>query len=238
MIIIGICDGEPSVRIQLSEYINRYKDDRNCNIQILSYNSGEKLLKNYMLEMDLIFLEIPFTKLNGIEIAKRIRLVDKNVKIIFLTTLLNHVLEAYEVNASNYWIKPLKYSRFTDEMDRFLAQRATTQNKFFIEKNNNGIYKIYIKSIMYIETFNRNTLIHREDDEILSYKQMKEHEMILPETAFIRCHTGFIVNLQFFSKLEGNEFVLITGERIPISRQKKSYVVEQIEKYYSEGELK
>jgi two-component system, LytTR family, response regulator LytT len=236
MIIIGVCDAEPSVRIHLTEYINRYKIETGCNIQILAYNSGEALLKNYTLEMDIIFLEVSFTKLNGIEIARRIRLVDKNVKIIFLTSLLNHVLEAYEVNASNYLIKPLNYNRFVNEINKIITQKETFQNKFFIEKNENGLYKVYIKTIKYIETYNRKTMIHTEDDDILSYKQMKEHEAMLQESIFVRCHTGFIVNLNFFSKLDGNEFILMTGERIPVSRQRKTYVMEQIQKYYSGGE--
>ena len=233
MLLIGICDGDTAVRIMLSSFINRYKKETGLNVQVLSYDNGEKLLRHYPFEMDLIFLEIPFTKMNGIEIARRIRKVDAHVGIVFLTTVMNHVLEAYDVRADNYLIKPLRYSRFLKEVE--LTRVRHGENRFFIEANNNGVYKIYTKSICYIETDGHNTRIHTETDSILSSKRMKEHEQILFEPYFVRCHTGFIVNLLFFKRLEQNELVLLLDEKIPVSRHRKAEVISKIKTLYSEG---
>ena len=233
MILIGICDGDTAVRVMLFNFIKRYKNETGLNVQVLSYDDGEKLLRHYPFEMDLIFLEIPFTKMNGIEIARRIREVDAHVGIVFLTTVLNHVLEAYEVHADNYLIKPLRYARFLKEIEQVRARRG--QNRFFIETNDNGVYKIYTKSICYVETEEHNTRIHTETDSILSYKRMKEHEQILFEQYFIRCHTGFIVNLLYFDKLVHNDIILLSGEQIPVSRYRKAEVVGRIKALYSEG---
>ena len=233
MILIGICDGDTAVRVMLFNFIKRYKNETGLNVQVLSYDDGEKLLRHYPFEMDLIFLEIPFTKMNGIEIARRIREVDAHVGIVFLTTVLNHVLEAYEVHADNCLIKPLRYARFLKEIEQVRARRG--QNRFFIETNDNGVYKIYTKSICYVETEEHNTRIHTETDSILSYKRMKEHEQILFEQYFIRCHTGFIVNLLYFDKLVHNDIILLSGELIPVSRYRKAEVVGRIKALYSEG---
>ena len=235
MILIGICDGDTAVRVMLSNFIKRYKNETGLNVQVLSYDNGEKLLRHYPFEMDLIFLEIPFmfTKMNGIEIARRIREVDAHVGIVFLTTVLNHVLESYEVRADNYLLKPLRYARFLREVEQARTRRG--QNRFFIETNDNGVYKIYTKSIRYIETDEHNTRIHTETDSLLSYKRMKEHEQALFEPYFVRVHTGFIVNLLYFERLEQNDLVLISGERIPVSRHRKADVVGRIKTLYSEG---
>lgn len=232
MLVIGICDGDTAVRVMLSNYIKRYREETGLCVQVLSYDTGEKLIRHYPFEMDLIFLEIPFAKMNGIEIARRIREVDPNVSIVFLTTLLNHVLEAYEVRAHNYLIKPLRYARFLQEVEQARTRRG--QNRFFIETNSNGVYKIYTKSIRYIETEEHNTRIHTETDSILSYRRMKEHEQGLFEPYFVRCHTGFIVNLFFFEKLEQSDLMLISGERIPVSRQRRAKVLERIKSLYAE----
>lgn len=238
MIVIGLCDADQTVRIQLNEYIRRYQKENDSVIQILSYSSGETLLKNYMLEFDLIFLEIPFRRLNGIEIARRVRTVDKNVRIVFLTTLLSHVLEAYEVNASNYLIKPLSYARFCSEMGKlFLTKQPPDGSRFFIEKNDHGIYKIYLSSILYIETGERRTFIHTSEETIVSMKSMKMHEAALPPEVFVRCHTGFLINLRYFDKYEKNELVLTGGTRIPVSRYKKSLLFERLKNYYGEADL-
>ena len=230
VLVIGICDGDTAVRVMLSNFIKRYREETGLGVQVLSYDNGEKLLRHYPFEMDLIFLEIPFTKMNGIEIAKRIRRVDSRVGIVFLTTVLNHVLEAYEVRADNYLIKLLRYARFLREVEQ--ARTRQGQNRFFIEANTNGIYKIYTKSIRYIETQNHNTRIHTETDSILSHKRLKEHEQALFEPYFVRCHTGFVVNLLFFEKLETADIVLMSKERIPVSRQRRSSVLERIKLLY------
>lgn len=230
MLVIGICDGDTAVRVMLSKFIRQYREETGLGVQVLSYDDGEKLLRHYPFEMDLIFLEIPFARMNGIEIARRIRLVDPKVGIVFLTSILNCVLEAYEVRARQ------------------------GENRFFMENNANGIYKIYTKSIRYIETENRNTRIHTETDSILSYKPLKEHEENLFEPHFIRCHTGYIVNLLFFEKLESGDIVLqsqiqpkalgnhstaggFSGERIPVSRQRRAAVLARIRDLYGEVKL-
>ena len=235
MLLVGICDGDTSVRIKLGEYIRRYRRDTGLAIQVLTYDSGEKLLRHYPFEMDLIFLEIPFTKMSGIEIAKRIREVDPHVGIVFLTSILSHVLEAYEVRANNYLIKPLKYTRFLREVESAHARRG--QHRFFLETNDSGIYKIYTKSICYIETTGRNTRIQTETDAVISYKPMKAHQEVLYEPYFVRVHTGFIVNLLFFQGLEGSDLILSNGQRIPVSRHRKKELVARIKELYNEAIL-
>lgn len=233
MLIIGICDGDTAVRVMLSGFIRRYRAETGLNIQVLSYDSGEKLLRHYSLEMDLIFLEVSLTNMSGIELARQIRTVDAHVGIIFLTSVLNHILEAYEVQANNYLIKPLRYARFLKEVEQARARRG--QNRFFLETNANGLYKIYTKSICYIETEEHHTRIHTESDSILSYKRMKDHEQSLYEPYFVRCHTGYIVNLLFFHKLEKSDLILLTGERIPVSRHRRATVVDRIGALFVEG---
>jgi DNA-binding LytR/AlgR family response regulator len=235
MLLIGICDGDTAVRVMLSDFIKRYKDETGLNIQVLSYDNGDKLLRHYPFEMDLIFLEIPFLfgKTDGIEIARRIRETDAHVGIVFLTSVLNHVLEAYEVRADNYLLKPLKYTRFLKEVEQARTRRG--HNRFFIETNDSGVYKIYTKSICYIETEERHTKIRTEADMVLSYKRMWEHEQNLFEPHFIRCHTGYIVNLFYFEKMEQNDIILLSGERVPVSRNRKKDVLSRIELLYKEG---
>lgn len=230
MLVLGICDGDTAVRVMLSGFIRRYRQETGLSIQILSYDSGEKLLSHYPMAMDLIFLEIPFARMNGIEIARRIRKVDPHVGIVFLTTVLNHVLEAYEVRADNYLIKPLRYARFLKEVEQARARRG--QNRFFIETGGGDVHKVYTKSIRYIETEGNRTRIHTETGSLLSQKRMKEHEQVLFEDYFVRCHAAFIVNLLFFESLSGSEMTLQSGARVPVSRQRRAEVLRRIHALY------
>lgn len=232
MIVIGICDGEQTVRSLLASYVERFRTETGEEIQLLAYSTGEKLLKNYMLNLDLIFLEIPLLQVNGLKIAEHIKKQDTQVRIVFLTTMLSHVLEAYEVGASNYILKPLSYTKFCKELSRVQEELKGKEGISFLEQNKNGLYKIYYRDVRYIETNGKNTLIHAEKKEIPSNRQMKQYEQLFAGTSLVRCHAGFIVNLRYFQKLEGTLLVLTDGTQIPVSRSRRSQVLSQIQFFY------
>lgn len=238
MIVIGICDGEQTVRSLVAGYVEQYHAETGVEIQLLSYNTGEKLLKNYMLDMDIIFLEIPFQKINGLKIAERIKKWDSQVRIVFLTTVLSYVLEAYEAGASNYLLKPLSYSKFCRELSHVQEEKYSFESLSFLEENKKGLYKIYLHQILYIETWGKKTLIHTGKEDIPSNKQMKQHEQLLAGTAFIRCHTSYIVNLRYFQKLEGSSLRLTNGVEIPVSRNRRQHVLAQVKCLYGEDKAK
>lgn len=237
MIIIGICDGEQIVRSLLAGYVEQYHADTGVEIRLLSYNTGEKLLQNYILEMDLIFLEIPFRNISGLQIAEHIKRQDSQVRIVFLTTVLTYVLEAYEAGASNYLLKPLSYAKFCRELSRVREEKSSFESLFFLEENKKGLYKIYFHQIRYIETCGKKTLIHTSQEDIPSIKQMKQHEQLLSVASFVRCHAGYIVNLRYFQKLEGTSLKLTDGSEIPVSRSRRQQVLARIKGLYGEDSL-
>lgn len=232
MIVIGICDGEQSVRSLLASYVELFRAETGEEVRLLAYSTGEKLLKNYMLNLDLIFLEIPLLQVNGLKIAEHLKRQDTQVRIVFLTTMLSHVLEAYEVGASNYILKPLSYAKFCKEMARVQEEQKGKEGISFLEHNKNGIYKIYHKDVLYIETNGKNTLIHTERQDIPSNRQMKQYEQLFAGSSLVRCHAAFIVNLRYFQKMEGYQMVLADGTQIPVSRSRRAQVLMQIQSLY------
>lgn len=235
MIVIGVCDGEQKVRSLLANYVNRYCEETGTELQLLSYSTGEKLLKNYLLDMDLIFLEIPLHKMSGLTIAQKIKQYDKKVRVVFLTTVLSYVLEAYEVGASNYLLKPLGYEKFCRELNFVLEEKQVMESRCFLERTRQGLYKIYFQDIRYIETSDKHTLIHTKGESISCLRKMKEFEKLFTGTYLVRCHTGYIVNLRYFKKLEEAMIILVDGSKIPVSRNRRLEVMNCIRKFYENG---
>ena len=93
---------------------------------------------------------------------------------------------------------------------------------------------IYYKEIRYIETSGKSTLIHTVKEDIPSTRQMKQFEEMFSGTALVRCHAAFIVNLQFFRKLEGNTLVLTDGTTVSVSRNRRQELIKQIQQIYGE----
>ena len=105
-------------------------------------------------------------EINGIEAATRIRGIDKNVVIIFLTSIIKYALSGYTLGASNYMIKPLSYKKLSLELDKAITKCNELEHQYITLRNNDGIFKLYVKDISYIETAQRNTLVHTSEQDI------------------------------------------------------------------------
>lgn len=234
MLHIAICDDEKDFVEHLTGLLLQYSRDTGREIKITAYYDGMELIEKYDTTIDLIFLDICMKMVNGLHAAERIRQMDENVGIIFLTTLTQYGLEGYKYQATNYIIKPLKYVRLKSEMDKFIRRRQKDETPSLVIANDTGKYKVSLKSIRYIETYNRNLMFHTEQENIICYKSMKEMERELCNKDFVRCHTSYIVNLFYVKGIKKLDIELITGETIPVSQPKRKEFMERLADYWGD----
>lgn len=234
MIHIAICDDEKDFVTYLNGLLNQYAAETGEDVKVTIYYDGIELIEKYDTTIDLIFLDIQMHLVNGLRAAERIRQMDENVGIIFLTTLTQYGLEGYKYQATNYIIKPLKYVRLKSELDKFINRLKKTEVASLVIANDTGKYKLPLKSIRYIETYNRNLMFHTEQENIICYKSMKEIERELSEKDFVRCHTSYIVNLFYVKGIKKLNIELITGETIPISQPKRKKFMEKLADYWGD----
>lgn len=228
MIHIAICDDEKDFVASLSGLLKQYAAETGEEIKITPYYDGMELIEKYDTTIDLIFLDIQMRLLNGLRAAEHIRRMDEGVGIIFLTTLTQYGLEGYKYQAANYIIKPMKYIRLKAEMDQWLKKRRPEEDPAIPVSNDTGKYKVFLRSLKYVETFNRSLLLHTESEDIICHKSMKEMEQILQDKGFVRCHTSYIVNLSYIKGVKKLEIELVTGEKIPVSQPKRKEFMEKL----------
>ena len=234
MLHIAICDDEKGFVKYLTDLLNRYSKETGQDIKITPYYDGIELIEKYDTTIDLIFLDIRMKLVNGLHAAERIRQRDERVGIIFLTTLTQYGLEGYKYQADDYIIKPIKYARLKDEMSLFLKKHRHNTSPFIIISNDKGKYRITLKDIRYIETSNRNLLVHAKDD-IICYKTMKEMEQSLSSQGFGRCHSGYLVNMLYIKRVDKLDVILTTGEIIPISQPSRKSFIECLTDYWGDS---
>lgn len=232
MLHIAICDDEQRFVDHLTGLIRQYAAETSEEIKVTPYYDGLELIEKYNPTIDLIFLDIQMKIINGLRTAERVRQRDEKVGIIFLTTLTQYGLEGYKYHAANYIIKPIKYVRLRDELNQFLARSRLDDSPSLVVKNDSGRYKIFLKNLRYIETFNRNLLFHTEQENILCYKSMKEIEQELKGQGFARSHSSYLVNLFYVKGARKLEIRLITGEVLPISQPKRKQFMEELTEYW------
>lgn len=205
---ICICDDDKNQCEELKEMILKHDTH-----EIIIYHSAEEMLfecENHF-SFDCLFLDIQMKKINGIELAKKIRLYDEHLIIVFLSAISDYVFEGYEVQAIRYLLKPLSEKKCFELLD--LIQNSLKQEVFYLYINKT---KINCDDILYIEAIGHYCHLHMnntlETKENIS-KLLKE----LP-SYFIQTHRSYLVNLKHVDAINKDVCVLDNQDLIPISR--------------------
>lgn len=203
---------------------------------IVEYSNADSLLENFEANtVDLLFLDIYMDGKNGLEAAKEIMRLDPKVRIILLTSSVDHVLQGYEVQARGYVLKPLTQHRrsFYRFMDYAMQDLPNSKRVFFAETMC-GSVSIPFDRILYVESNNRKLYLHMDDKVLpLTVKMSEIREKLTDRNGFIECYRDLIVNLDRVKDAEEVELVLDNGERVPLSRRKKIPVQQQFLSRYA-----
>lgn len=229
MIHIGLCDDEKTMAEELSKKIRAYMDNFNIDYEVYSFTSGEALLDSGK-DFELIFLDIQMQGINGMETAKKLRERGVQGFIIFVTVLKEYVYDAFEVEASDYLLKPLDDQHFKHTMDRVCNNILRDKAKHLIVKKGMWCRSVDYDDILYCEVINRKIYIHTNYGIIDYYNKIKELEKDLGKN-FFRCHRSYLVNLKYVNGIEKGMAVLENKEEIPISRLRLQEFIEAVMTY-------
>lgn len=227
-----IIDDEPLARKGLKEYI--------ADVDFLQL-AGEfdSPLKAMELmgrgEVHLLFLDIQMPKITGLDFFKSLQ---QAPPVIFTTAYPQYALDGFELNALDYLVKPISFERFLKaalkakeyyelrQQNKQIQTEASFQKDFFI-KADNQLVRIAYDDLLYAEALQNYVCIHTSTKKYISYLTMRSVEEYLPTAQFIKTHKSFIVNAAKIDSIEGNE-IHIGTHRIPISRNEKEDVMEQL----------
>ncbi len=231
---IAICDDLESDRQAIIHMIKKYCKDYNLELDLYDYENGHKLLSDFKHEkFELIFLDIYMNNINGIEIAKEIRLQDSDIIIIFMTTSKDHALDAFEVDAMQYLVKPVDYEKLQHIFNK--CQKLFSDNMRFIEVPSNGLsVKIFLKDIYYIEVYNKTCLLHTNRLTIKTYTPLSKLWELLDGSPFLRCHRSYIVNMFYIDDILETDFLLKNSDKIPIRKESSSDIKQTYSDYFFE----
>lgn len=234
MIKIAVCDDEVRFVSQIKELLTDYEKEIEEDLVICEFYDGIMLLDKYDCSYDIIFLDIKMPYMNGIKVAEKIRSLDPNVTIVFLTSLLEYAVDGYKVHAANYLIKPVNKKKLTKEIENLIEKSREEVRECLLVENADGQFRIPVSSIKYIETYNRNLLIHTEKREVVCYKKLKQMKKLLEDQGFAQSHKGYLVNLLYVDKICGNDIILVTKEVLPVTRVMKKEFMKNLARYLGE----
>ena len=214
----AICDDLPTDREIVSQYLKRWANLNGNTVTISMFSSAESFLFDFddNKAYDLLLLDIEMNEMNGVELAGRIRQVNKEVQIIFISGYSDYISEGYDVDALNYILKPVSYDKLSKVLDKAAERIKNSERALFLETAD-GMVRVPLYSIVYIEVRGNYITLHTTDEEITVKKTLSQIENEL-DNRFFKTNRSYFVNLKFVSRTSKTDVTLTTGDVIPLSR--------------------
>lgn len=220
MIHIAVVEDEPKELELISAYIRQFSTEQQIEIKTTRFSDGIGIISPYRGDYDVIMLDIQMRYMDGLTAAQKIREKDENVIIIFITNLAQYAIKGYSVRATNFLLKPVSYFAFSEELKNVLAKISMQQRHTIMLHTEDGITKVNITDIIFIESAGRVLKLHSRQGEFRLNESLTDLEKSLNDPRFFRCHRGCLVNLFFVERVKNND-ILIGGIWVPLSRYKK-----------------
>jgi DNA-binding LytR/AlgR family response regulator len=189
-------DDEPPAIKVLENYIASLPQ-----LQIVEtcHNAFEAINVLNQKKVDLMFLDIHMPKLIGTELIKTLPFPPK---VIFTTAHKDFAIEAFELDAIDYLLKPLSFERFLKAVNKCCqlnSPEKDTSNQgpgFVYFRADRKMIKVFLEDVIYIESRKDYVVIHRETNGDLKLKQtLQSVENMLPQNLFLRIHRSFLVSM-------------------------------------------
>lgn len=219
---IAICDDNPQDTAQIHCLLKNHLDKNGFTGEILTFTSGEALLDAFAVcSYDIVFLDIYLKGMDGMQTAEKLRKMDSDFALVFITVSQEHALQSYSYRPSYYVCKPVKCQ---DIENAFLQCRHVfLKNARFITVNSSRAQiRVPLIKIIYVETYGRETVFHTADGDIKTTARLRLDELEQKlGSSFLRCHRSYIVNMNHVESIQTDNFQMRSGIRIPLRQRRR-----------------
>lgn len=204
-----IVDDEPLARQLIVSYIDQINDIQCVGICKTALEAFEVLHSQLV---DVLFLDINMPGISGINFVRSLKTCPK---VIFITAHAEFAVEAFEIEAVDYLVKPVTFDRFLKAVQKIILPESI-QN---VDKLSSEISSIFLKverrlihinlaEVYYIEGMGDYLKVHTIKRMYVTYMTMQKIELLLPQSKFIRIHRSTIINTKMIQYVEGNSIVI------------------------------
>jgi len=229
-----IIDDEPLAVDVIESYVNQIGG---LEIVAKCNNPLEAITILNKHQVDLVFLDIEMPNLTGLDLVKTIENIPQ---FVFTTAYPQHALEGFDLNATDYLVKPIPFQRFVKAVarakEKYELEHSSSDSSFIPEEQKGFIFvkseyeniKVNVQDIKYIEGLKDYIKIYRKDNSktLLTLSSFKSILEKLPEN-FIRIHRSYIINVDTIRALQKTK-VVIGDKRIPIGETYKETVLKRL----------
>ncbi|WP_286946360.1 LytR/AlgR family response regulator transcription factor [Acetobacterium sp. UBA5834] len=218
MVYIAVCEDEQEHQERIEWYLKEYSAINCCDFEISFFSTAVDFWAHYQPNsFSIVFLDIYLEEGNGIEIGKRLRNSGEDCQMVFITSSKDFAIEGFELKAQHYIIKPITKEKIFEALDRCQVVLAEGGQAIRIPNGKLEV-AIRLKDIIYVEVFNKISVIHTAQEEIKTYLPLSQLENMLGGTPFLRCHRCSIINMNQVEDYTTTDFIMKNGDRVGIPR--------------------
>lgn len=174
-----------------------------------------------MTNYDVVFMDIEMPMMNGMTAAKKLRELDGEVCLIFITAMSRYALKGYEVDALDFMVKPVGYFNFARKLQKAAELSEKRKTGHILVAVDDAVKKIRMCDIRYIEVRNHSLTYHLGRETFTTTGQLREIERCLPAGTFAKCNHCYLVNLNYVTEIRQST-IIVGGDEIPVSRRRRT----------------
>ncbi len=233
---LAICDDDPAALDQLRALIVDYRQQKvEKYVETVEFKDVAIMLEAVQKQpYDAVILDILMPKLNGIQLGKFIRKHSPQTVIIYLSASPEFAMDAYEIHAARYMVKPPNKEQLFEALDFAMSQSQKVVPSFSIKTQGGGIAMIRHDQILYVELSSRKMIVHMIDGSEVTSIYLRDTfteacDELIQTGNFVFTHKSYLVNMEYIREYNSSFLTLIDGLTVPVSRQhsmgvKKNYL--------------
>lgn len=237
---IAVVDDQSDFLDDICQYISEFYYRRGISCKIDKFTKAELLLYEIKEDMhyDIYFLDIEMPKINGLELAKKIRDVDNDRYLVFITSHMKFALNGYDFFAYQYISKDNLNKKLESTLISLQSRFEIDKEKFYQICTKYRYEKILYKDLYFIYKEEKNSIFVTKNGSIAMRETLKNVYKGLDSREFIFIDRGYIVNIVHIMRLSQNMIFLRNNQNIKVSRTYAEKVKNCIHEYWKEHSVK
>lgn len=241
---IALCDDETAELNKTEEILGAYEQKHtDADFTIERFKRADELLcmvREGTYSPHLIFMDVYMPGETGesiplgIDAARRLRDMGNGAKLVFLTVSKEYALDAFEVEAFQYVLKPVQQEKVFSLLDRFRKETEKEREKFILLRVEGKIMKVLVKDIVYCEAQKKQQCIYLADGTKLvqNLTMAKIYEMCSHCQELVKVGASYIVHLGHIVSMNAQEIQMDNGRKVYLPRGTYRLLREQYFEYY------
>ncbi len=232
MINIAIIEDEAAATEKLIGYLGELSEKCGEEFHTVTFENPLLFLAGYKPNYDLVLMDIELPGIDGMKASRKLRELDKDVALIFVTNMSQYAVEGYQVDAWDYIVKPVLYYDFALKLERAIERIKSRRDCRIQISVDDATKVISTRDLLFVEVANHSLIYHTTQGDFRSTGTLKSIEKKLP-AEFAKCNNCYLVNLRYVTGFKG--YTVTVGEHeLQISHPKRKEFIRALNNYLGE----